>query len=113
MIMNKIPNSGLDPVAQVLRYAFRLVLVLAIALQAYWFVAPRNRAYPMSDQTIEAFRAEGNHPNAETKAALEAQLRRDAENNGRQHLMVGIAWLVLDGIGIYFIWNFERRTSRP
>jgi hypothetical protein len=113
MIMNIIPNSGFDPFTQVLSLLCRLVLVLAIALQAYWFFAPRNRANPMSDQTIEAFRAEGNHPNAETKAALDAQLSRDAEHNGRQHLMAGIAWLVLDGIGIYFVWNFERRTSRP
>jgi len=42
----------------ILRHAFRFVIVLVIAFQAYWYLAPRNWAFPMSEQTIEAFRAE-------------------------------------------------------
>src|SRR5208283_3929484 len=72
-----------------LRVHAHAAICSATALQTYWFFAPRNRANPMSDQTIEAFRAEGNRPNAETKAALDAQLSRDAKHNGWQHLMVG------------------------
>jgi hypothetical protein len=98
---------------QILRYAFRLVIVLVIALQAYWYLAPRNWDMPMSEQTIEAFRAEGNPPTAAGEAAVQYQSGRDSDRHKRQHRVVGISLLVVDGIAIYFLWNCGRGRSRP
>ena len=56
----------------------------------------------MSEQTIEAFRAEGNPPTAAGEAAVRYQSGRDSDRHKRQHRVVGISLLVVDGIAIYF-----------
>jgi hypothetical protein len=90
---------------QGLRYALRFLIVIVIAFQVYWYLAPRNWAMPMSEQTIKAFRAEANPPTAADEAAVHYQVGRDSDHHKRQHRMVGISLVLLDGIVIYFFWN--------
>ena len=91
------------------RTIFRLLIIFALFLQVYAFMAPRNRAHPMSARTIEAFRANGEHPGASTQAALEEAIAQDVRHNDRQHLLVFVPLLAFDCVLVYFLWNYGTR----
>jgi hypothetical protein len=91
------------------RTILRLLIIVALFFQVYAFMAPRNRAHPMSARTIEAFRANGEHQGASTQAVLEEAIAQDVRHNDREHLLVFVPLLVLDCALVYFLWNYGTR----
>jgi hypothetical protein len=88
------------------RKLIRLLIVLAVVVEALWALQPRKPGYPRSPETVQAEQTYKASPSAETEATYLDQIRRDISHNARDwQIMVGFMLLV-DAVAIYFFWNY-------
>jgi hypothetical protein len=91
------------------RSFYRVVIVMVLVGQLAWFIMPRSGSHPLSQRAIKAAQTAAEHPSAATKAAFEEELRRIPCRDNALLLTVFTVMLVLDGIGIYYFWNYGYR----
>ena len=89
---------------------FRIVIILVIAFETCWFVAPRNSMRPSSPRTQEAARASVEHPSRKAQLALQEQIHQDVVYNDRRHFTVFISLLIVNAVLIHFFWNERPKT---
>jgi hypothetical protein len=86
-------------------WLIRFAIVAAILVQALWAFQYRNLDLPRSAQTIAAIHAYQTSPSADTKAAMIAQMDRDASRNIRRGRIILGLMVVADVAVIYLLWN--------
>jgi len=96
----------------------KLVLILlALLLQVFWFARPHighgsviEESYRRSER-LEANRAWFEHPSPATKAAADEEGRRLYDYIGKRNAAVFVSLLIVNGIGICYLWNYGARKT--
>ena len=90
-----------------------LAIALLIALQALWFILPRQGStlgvsYRNSDR-IAALKEYAEGPSVPTRQAVERELSLLSEHMARRQRMILLTFLITDAVLICVCWSFWNR----
>jgi hypothetical protein len=95
-----------------------LILLAVLLMQFAWFAWPRFSLHGSvieepyrNRERMEAHRAWMEQPSVSTEAAYKLEDERLYAHLGRRSLAGVIGVLVLDGAGLFYLWNYRKWTS--
>jgi hypothetical protein len=98
--------------------AHKLIFIFLVLLaQGIWLGWPRftrgeviEESYRRTER-LEAHRESFIHPSEDSKAAADAEDARLYDYLGKRNAAMLVLLLIVNGIGIYYVWNYEARKT--
>jgi hypothetical protein len=95
---------------------FRMLIFLAVLFQIAFFFVPDLHPDLAHYRFAERRQALSNYARKQTPQTLAAwkeEMRLLNAHRGNQALLVLIAFLTVDGVAVYFLWNYGDRKRLP
>ena len=88
------------------RRVIRFLIAVALVVEIFWALEPRNGLLPRSPETVQAIHAYQASPSDATKATMLQQFHLDSARNARHDQILLGVMLLADIVVIYFFWNY-------